>query len=114
MIHEPTKPVSQCKCNMPGEPICGKYHEPYGLSGFCVGTVPDGTQCFHLEACHLPAPPKPVMDALDDYPSEHDIEDWLKEYFSPAGPRAMRYEAFLAMKACDWARSIESAKDQSK
>jgi len=51
---------------------------------------------------------------MSKYPSEHDIAGWIDEYFASVEHRGMRYEAFLAMKACDWQREqdvrcVESA-----
>ena len=45
---------------------------------------------------------------MAEYPGEGQIAVWIDDYFSSVEHRGMRYEAFLAMKACDWQRERDA------
>lgn len=42
------------------------------------------------------------------YPSEEQIAQWIADYFASVEHRRMRYEAYLAMRACDYQRECDS------
>jgi hypothetical protein len=124
MIHEPTKPVSQCKCShlaSPNRPVCSRFKAWAPNSEICT--------CDHPERCHLPAPsdfdkfgypsgagpqiannlpapPKPVMVSLPMDVAKRIVTGYFDHELD--GGMSMRSDIDAL------AAAIESAKEKSK